>query len=120
MFPPPFLVVFLRFLVVVSHFGGDFAFWGVFSRYAAIISRCARFLGGFPPPQGRAQNVKFPLCEAEANDYNCGTVFFSLPYTTTHKQRPGYCITKNRLVLTSYSLDFTLLAVVLNRVGWCP
>ena len=21
--------------------------------------------------------------------YNCGTVYFSLPYTTTHKQRPG-------------------------------
>ena len=38
----PFLVVFLRFRVVILDFFGDFAFWGVFSRYAAIISRAAR------------------------------------------------------------------------------
>ena len=42
-----FLVVFLRFLVVISHFWGDFAFWGVLSRYAAIISRAARNFVGF-------------------------------------------------------------------------
>ena len=31
---------------------GDFAFWGVFSRYAAIISRAARKTIWFPPPRG--------------------------------------------------------------------
>ena len=47
---PRFGVVLLRFLVVISRFeGGDFAFWGVFSRYATIISRAARFfLALFP------------------------------------------------------------------------
>ena len=33
---------FLRFLVVISYFFCHFAFWGVFSRYTAIISRAAR------------------------------------------------------------------------------
>ena len=37
-----FLVVFFAFLVVILRFLGDFAFWGVFSRYATIISRAAR------------------------------------------------------------------------------
>ena len=51
----------MRFLVVISVFWGDFAFFGVFSRYAAIISRAARKKIGFSPPRGREQNVKFPL-----------------------------------------------------------
>ena len=29
-------------------------------------------------------------------------------------------ISKNRVMLLSCSFEFVLLAVVLNRVGWCP
>ena len=58
--------VFLRFLVVIAHFFKvDFAFWGVFSRYAAIISRAARFFWGAFPPRGavsKTRNFRFGTC----------------------------------------------------------
>ena len=37
---------------VISRFWGDFAFFWVFSRYETIISRAARFFGGLIFPAG--------------------------------------------------------------------
>ena len=50
-----------RFLWCFCAFFGDVAFWGVFSRYATIISRAARKFFFFFP-RGREQNLKFQLC----------------------------------------------------------
>ena len=44
---------------VVALSGGAFAFWGVFSRYATIISRAARFFLFFPPRGGVSKTRNF-------------------------------------------------------------
>ena len=44
------------------------------------------------PQQQREPEGELPHREqgSREQEYNCGTVYLSLPYTTTHKQRPGY------------------------------
>ena len=42
-----FLVVFLRFLVVISHFWGDFAFWGCFRATRPLFQAQREFFFGF-------------------------------------------------------------------------